>query len=538
MKFQVEAKYDVIVLGTGVSGLICALELAKQNKSVCILTKEAVTESSSLYAQGGIAIPLSKGDSVEKHLEDTIKAGAGLVDPILAREIISYSGIALEKLLSYGVKFDTSSNGIHQTQEAAHSIPRVCHIGGDATGKYLTKILIDKVCRDPKIFISQGTVALSILKQDEARYLAVLVEDVTRNRYVLASSHLIIATGGAGQLYKETTNPKVCTGDGITMAFRAGIKLRDMEFIQFHPTVLLEGGEPVLITEAIRGEGGLLKNIKGEYFAKKYHEHGELAPRDVLARAIFSEMQCTDSKYVYLDVSKFDKHYFEKRFPTVYKSCTDRKIKLFQKGIPVTPAAHYFIGGISSDLYGRTDVDNIWVVGEVACCGFHGANRLASNSLLECITVPHFLVKKLLESDIEKSHKVDVLYINVDEKEYDENKLKELVYELQSKNISHIGLVRSGASLTQHLDWLKRNIYDYAVDLPSLFHKVQEVKNMLLLSYLICYLALERKHSIGVHYRDDFRNPVKEPKSSFIGLSYNFDWRFLEVKHSKPVSIS
>lgn len=538
MRFDIKAKYDVIVLGSGISGLICALELASNNKSVCIITKEAITESSSLYAQGGIAVPLNENDSTQKHLDDTIKAGCGFINPKVAEKIISYSKIALEKLISYGVNFDIESSFIHQTREGAHSVPRVCHVGGDATGRYVTKVLIDKVCRNPKIAISQGTIALSILKHDEGSLCGVLLEDVTREKYVLLSDDLIIATGGAGQLYKETTNPKVCTGDGMAMAYRAGACLRDIEFVQFHPTVLLEGDVPVLITEAIRGEGGTLKNINGEFFAKKYHDMGELAPRDVLSRAILSEMHITGAKYVYLDLSNFNEDYFINRFPTVYKSCIERKIKLFKEGIPVTPAAHYFIGGTLCNLYGKTNLDNLWVVGESASCGFHGSNRLASNSLLECIVVPHFLVDKLLKQNKKEFSKSNFIYVDIDISEFTEDKIKNITYEMQCRNTQNLGLIRSETNLKEHLNWLKNKIYEFNVNLPSVYYQVQEVKNMILLSYLICYSALERNHSIGVHFREDFKDSPNELKHSIFSLKYGFNWDYVKPKEQKLVSIS
>lgn len=523
MQFEVKAKYDVIIIGSGISGLICAIELSKNNKNVCIVTKEAITESSSLYAQGGIAVPLDESDSIEKHLEDTLNAGTKLCNYNVAKKIISSSREAFEKLISYGVKFDLKNDrSIHQTKEAAHSFPRVCHVGGDASGRFITKTLIDKVCRDQNISISQGTSVLSLLKEKDL-VIGVLVEDITKDRYVLLAREVIIASGGAGQLYSSTTNPKVSTGDGLVMAHRSGACLQDIEMIQFHPTVLIqESKEPLLITEAIRGEGARLKNVNGEYFAKKYHTNAELAPRDVLSRGILSEMNKTNSKFVYLDLSSFNEEYFKNRFPTIYQSCLERGINLFETGIPVSPAAHYLIGGIKTNVNARTSVSNLWALGEVASNGFHGANRLASNSILECIVIPYFLVSELLKDKEHSLLNVENIEINCDETMYDENRLREVLKELQFRNLSSLGLIREEKSLKNHLEYLEELIKEYRTNLLSANSQVQELKNMVYLSHLICNASLKRKESLGAHYRGDFQNNPKVFNHSVFLPNNNF----------------
>lgn len=505
MKFNVLGSFDVIIIGSGISGLLCALELAKNKKSVCLLTKEAVTEGASLYAQGGIAVPFSKNDSIEKHLDDTLKAGCGLCDYNVAREIISKSITAFENLVSYGIVFDSDNEGkVHQTREGAHSVPRVCHVQ-DASGRFITKVLIDKACRDKEsnISISQGSIVLSILKNDDNEACGVLASDVTKNNYVLLANDIIVATGGIGQLYKQTTNPQVCTGDGVVMSYRCGAYLQDIEMIQFHPTVLLEGGDPFLITEAIRGEGAKLKNIKGEYFAGKHHKLAELAPRDILARAILKEMEITNSRHVYLDISDIDCEYFKSRFPNIYKTCLERKVDLFNTGIPVSPAQHYFIGGIKSDIYGRTSIPHLWALGEASSNGFHGANRLASNSLLECIVVPGILIEKLLSIDKTRK-KSNSFEFDFDIKEYEENEVLSIRAEMQKRNSHSLGLFRSSSNLNEHSNWLNNLLVEFDYDKLSLNHHVQELKNMLFLSALICQAANLRKNSLGAHFREDF----------------------------------
>ena len=513
MRFDVAASFDVIVIGSGISGLLCALEIAQSGKTVSLLTKEAVTESSSLYAQGGIAVPLSEGDTVDEHIFDTLAAGAGLCDVDVTKEIISYSRIALEKLISYGVVFDSNAkNIIQQTKEAAHSKARVCHVGGDASGRFITKILIDKASRHPNVSISQGSIVLKILLSEGvgvgANACGVLVEDLTHSKYVLFGKDIIVATGGLGQLFENTTNPPVACGDGIGMAYQVGALLTDLEMIQFHPTVLFKNGNPVLITEAIRGEGGRLKNTNNEYFAKKYHDLADLAPRDILARAILNEIKKTKSKYVYLDVSNFSVDYFKGRFPTVYKTCVEREIDLFNIGIPVAPAVHYFIGGIKTDIYGRTNIPSLWALGEAASNGFHGANRLASNSLLECIVAPHYLAKSLLSSKLKSHPEVNYIDVDVDQKHYTDEEIKEITDELKSRNSASLGLIRNEKRMSEHLNWLSglegKEKEKINLSLISPDYKAQEFKNMILLSKLICKAALNRKNSLGVHFREDF----------------------------------
>lgn len=503
MKFSVPAKFDVVIIGSGISGLLCAIELAKNGKTVFIGTKEAVTESSSLYAQGGMAVPLNESDSFDKHLQDTLKTGCGLSNIQSSKKIIEYSKIAFEKLVDFGVRFDLNKDQtIHQTQEAAHSFPRVVHVGGDASGRFITKVLIDNACREPNISISQGTVALKLIQNSDSSVSGVLFEDVAKHRYIVETQNVIVATGGAGYLYSNTTNPSVSTGDGIVMAYDAGAELRDLEMVQFHPTVCLSAKTPFLVTEAIRGEGARLKNVNGEYFGKKYHEDADLAPRDVLSRAILKELKETNSSCVYLDISNFTPEYFQSRFPTIYQMCIHNNIDLFNKGIPVAPAAHYFIGGIKVNECGQTNIKGLWSVGECASTGIHGANRLASNSLLECIVVPQFLVQKLLADTTNTRLEPSACQINnLDLNDRDISDLKD---ELRTRNLSVLGPVRNNLSLQTHKEWLKSLIQIYKPELLSSSYHIQEFKNMLVLSLLICESAINRKNSIGVHFRDDY----------------------------------
>ena len=526
MKFDVIARYDVIVIGSGVSGLICAIELARKNKTVYLITKEAVTESSSLYAQGGIAIPLAPDDSQEKHIKDTIKAGTYLCNKNVAKEIISFSKDAFQRLMQYGISFDLNpDNTIHQSLEACHSYKRVCHVTGDATGKSITKTLIENACLEPNISISQGTTCLDILLNEEGEAAGILAHDITKRYYVVVANDIVVATGGLGQLFLHTTNPFVSCGDGIALAYKCGAYIQDPEMIQFHPTVCLENGEPFLISEAIRGEGGKLKNINGEYFAVKYHKEAELAPRDILARAIFNEMKKTRSNFVYLDLSGYDTEYFKKRFPTVYHTCIERKIDLFKTGIPVAPACHYFIGGIKCDLYGKTNIPSLWVVGECASNGMHGANRLASNSLLECICSPHFLITELLYEKTKEVNDIKSFDLNTDDTNYTENEITELKNKLKEKNSVNLGLIRKETTLSDHLKWLDMEIKKHNAFLLSLNPSLMEYKNMLILSRLICYTALMRNYNLGVHFREDCRDMSVKYEHSILSNKEGLFWQ-------------
>lgn len=517
MRFNIAGSFDVVIIGSGISGLVLALELAKSGKSVFIATKEAVTESSSLYAQGGIAVPLAEGDSFENHLKDTLIAGAGLCNVDVAKRIIEFSKVSFEKLLQYGIKFDKDKNGsVHQTKEGAHSFHRVCHVGGDASGRHIVKVLIDNACREPNISILQGAFVLSILKDSSNIAYGILLQDVTKECYVILASDVVIASGGIGQIYSKTSNPLVCTGDGIVMAYRCGAELMDLEMVQFHPTVCFFGGEPFLVTEAIRGEGGKLKNTDGKYFAFDYHRLGDLAPRDILARAIMQEQNKTRTDHVYLCLKSFSSDYFSSRFPTVYSECISRKIDLFGKGIPVTPGAHYFIGGIKTNISGKTNIDHLWALGECASNGFHGANRLASNSLLECVVSPFFLVESLLSNMCKNTACENLIGKNYVEIEYplsefpNKEELTRDLNKLKTKNIENIGLTRNEKNLVSHLNWLKLLMDKYQVHSLSYETRLQEFKNMILLSYLITNSALARKYSLGVHCRED--SPVLKPE--------------------------
>src|SRR5512147_649907 len=374
---------DFLIIGGGVAGLRAAVELAR-NGEVLVVTKDAPSESSSEYAQGGVAVALSDEDEISIHFEDTIKAGDGLCLRKSVGTLVEEGPTRIRELILWGAEFDKEGTKLAFTQEAAHSKRRILHAQGDSTGHEIMRVLIDKVRSSGSVSKLDFAFTRDLLMRDGRCVGAVVCQQALKKVLVISARAVLLATGGAGQLYERTTNPAVATGDGMAMAYRAGAALVDMEFIQFHPTALFREGAPqFLLSEAMRGEGGMLKNIHGERFMDRYHPARELAPRDVVTRAIHSEMQATRSQHVYLDVTHLYDKYLMWRFPRIFRTCKKLGFDISRQQIPVSPAAHYLMGGIKSDIWGATSLPGLFAAGEAACTGVHGANRLASNSLLE-----------------------------------------------------------------------------------------------------------------------------------------------------------
>ncbi|MCX7921372.1 MAG: L-aspartate oxidase [Clostridia bacterium] len=500
---NLETEYhDVLIIGSGIAGVYTALEIPEKY-DVAILTKETIDISNSVLAQGGIAVSLDKEDSPELHLKDTLYAGAGLCDEDAVWVLVNEAASNIECLCEYGVNFDRkNSQELSLTREGAHSKNRIIH-AGDTTGKEVCDKLISGVKNRANVKIKERTFAIDLLTENgECRGLLAYDEDTSRYKIYL-SNVVICATGGIGQIYKNTTNPEVATGDGICLAYRAGAELMDLEFIQFHPTVLYHPeNKSFLISEAVRGEGALLRNINGERFMPKYHELNELAPRDVVSRAIFEEMKRTGSSHVYLDITFKGKDYLENRFPNIYKTCLGYGIDMSKDYIPVSPAEHYSMGGIRADVYGGTNIKGFYACGEAACNGIHGANRLASNSLLEGLVFGH-KIGNAVDNILQDNEKTGVSVIVNTDRVPNDIDAEKLIKEVQEIMTQYVGIIRNKEGLLHAKAEIKK-ISDTITDMRNSKIKHFELQNVVLLAGIVIEFALEREESRGAHYRSDF----------------------------------
>lgn len=512
--------YSVIIVGSGIAGLYAAIKLSETMHlpdGILLLTKSQLAECNSRYAQGGIVgvLPENKADSISLHIADTIKAGCGLCDFNVVKFISENSNSAIKDLIKYGVEFDRNDKKqLNFTLEGAHSVRRILHVGGDATGYGIEKALVNKVKNDPaiasNITIYEQTLAIDLLVDSKNNCRGVIsFNDLTKEYETVYAPITILATGGTGQVYKYTTNPSVTTGDGLALGIRANAKIKDMEFIQFHPTALsLDNNDSrFLISESVRGEGAKLVNQKGEYFMEN-HPQKDLAPRDVVAREIYSQL--SKGNKVFLDATFIDIDKFKTRFPNIYKSCMDNNIDVTKDFIPVSPAAHYCMGGIKTEINGKTSVNNLYAIGEVACTSLHGANRLASNSLLECVVSAFELVNTINKQTLTPSNIIDESVLTTIKKYSPENDMddtdfdcKKLSSELRDLMWNKVGIVRTEASLLDALSELNK------IEQQEIFKdkcnsiEEYELRNMLYVAKCIINSALKRKESIGAHYRAD-----------------------------------
>ncbi|HOU08763.1 MAG TPA: L-aspartate oxidase [Caldisericia bacterium] len=488
-------EFDAIVVGSGIAGVIATMRLSREMR-VALITKERLVDSNSFYAQGGLAASLGEGDSIELWKSDTIKAGDGLCRESAVKMIEEQTPLIIEELNQMGVPFDLDNEGhFILGREAFHSVRRIIHAGGDQTGKMISQTMVDQLKTGSQATIFEEAFVVDILQDDngEVAGVSAIIED---NDVMFSAPNVIIATGGSGQLYFYTSNPRVATGDGMAMALRAGATLVDMEFVQFHPTVCFAiQGQPFLVTEAIRGEGAFLLNDKQERFMPRYHEKAELAPRDIVSRACFNEMKLSGSPWVYLDTTKFERGFFQKRFPTVYSQCLKAGFDPTQQPIPVSPGAHYMMGGIETDLSCRTSIKGLYACGEAGSNGMHGANRLASNSIPEALVTGSLGAKSVLEDSRKAGPPERPFKPQYDREPYTRS-------ELRLENWENIGLVREERKMERHLSKLRQGtlIVPESASLGSL-----ELANMYTVTSIITMSSLERKESRGSHMRTDYQ---------------------------------
>ena len=493
---------DFLVIGGGVAGLRAAIEVASQG-TVIVLTKDKPTESTTEYAQGGIAVALSDEDKVGIHYDDTIKAGAGLCNDDAVKVMVEEGPDYIRELISWGAEFDKDGSSLSFTIEAAHSKKRILHAHGDSTGKEIERVLINKAKSCPSISRYDFAFTLDlIMKENRCIGASVLRGDSVINFYAKV---VILATGGAGQVYSKTTNPVIATGDGIAIAYRAGALIKDMELVQFHPTTLYSRGAPqFLLSEAMRGEGAILRNIHNKQFMTEYHEMAELASRDTVTRAIVSEMVKTNSRHVYLDLTHLDKVFVKNRFPQIYSTCLQYDIDITENLIPVSPAAHYMMGGVATNIDGETSIEGLFAAGEVASTGVHGANRLASNSLLEGLV---FGARAGKCSAKYAGTKGDVIISETDLVQYEEVQTfdsEKVRSTLRQVMWNKVGIIRCKKSLSAARAWLERKAFIFKAPLRT--RRDYELRNLMTVSNLITDSALLRRGSVGAHYRSDLKD--------------------------------
>ena len=533
-------QYDVLIIGSGLAGLTMALKVAA-DKKVCLVSKRGLDDCSSNWAQGGIAAVLADDDSLEAHIQDTLIAGAGLCDPDITLQVVNHGRETVEWLIDEGVPFtrELDNSGYHLTREGGHSHRRIIH-AADATGHAVQTTLAEKVRKHPNIKLLENHIAVDLIT---ARKVG-MAEDESLGAYVLnnktgkvitiGAQHTVLATGGAGKVYLYTTNPDVSTGDGIAMAWRAGCRVANMEFIQFHPTCLYHPqAKSFLITEAVRGEGGILTLPDGTRFMPQHDERAELAPRDIVARAIDFEMKKRGIDCVYLDISHRPADFVLSHFPTIYRRCLELGIDITKEPIPVVPAAHYCCGGVMVDDVGSTGLPRLYAIGETAYTGLHGANRLASNSLLECLVFGQAAAQDILA-------KADKTIPDLPD--WDESRVtdadEEIVIthnwnELRRFMWNYVGIVRTSKRLTRamnRLHLLRDEVHEFYRNF-RISNDLIELRNLLQVAELIVTSAMQRHESRGLHDRKDYPEMLPEALPSVLTPS-NF-YSLLDRHHGE-----
>ncbi len=506
---------DYAVVGSGIAGLRAAIELSAAG-SVLVLAKSNLSDSATAWAQGGIAVALSDEDEIGLHEQDTLNAGDGLCRAEAVSLLVEEGPKYITELIEWGTEFDRAGTKLAFTREAAHSRSRILHAHGDSTGREISRALLARAHKIPHLHLRAHAFTTELVVESGRVVGLRFIDETDGSEHEVRAGAVLLATGGLGQIYRETTNPEVATGDGMAIAYEAGAVLSDMEFMQFHPTALAVKGAPrFLLSEALRGEGAVLRNIGLERFMKRYHEAQELAPRDIVARAIVSEMHRTQSTYVYLDMTKKSEEFLKKRFPRIYETCSGYGLDLATDMAPVCPAAHYMMGGVKTDLWGRTSLPGLYAAGETAATGVHGANRLASNSLLEGLVFGARAGQAMMEdAPVGKRSGVALPGSPAPLPENSVSASKEppkaagkppvasaTLTKIRDLMWREVGILRSGKDLTDAIKQLE------ALELPKpeiVGRGEHELRNLHALALLMARSGLAREESRGSHYRSDF----------------------------------
>jgi L-aspartate oxidase len=519
-------QFDVLIIGSGLAGLSLALRTA-EHKKICLVSKRTKNDSASNWAQGGIAAVLNDEDSIEAHIQDTLTAGAGLCDAAVTRKVVEHGKETVEWLIEQGVSFtrEQDDSGYHLTREGGHSHRRVIH-AADATGHAVQTTLAQKVRQHPNITLLENHIAVDLITTHKVKVKdpellnnnaclgAYVLDNTTGKVITIGAQNTILATGGAGKVYLYTTNPDVSTGDGMAMAWRAGCRVANMEFIQFHPTCLFHPhAKSFLISEVVRGEGGILKLPDGTRFMPEHDPRAELAPRDVVARAIDFEMKKRGIDCVYLDISHRSLAFIQEHFPNIYRRCLELGIDISKTPIPVVPAVHFMCGGVMTDDIGRTDINNLYAIGETACTGLHGANRLASNSLLECLVFSQSAAEDIL-SQPEKPAPTLPYWDESRVTDADEEVLNtQTCDELRRSMLNYFGIVLTDKRLSRALHrihMLRNEVHEFYSNF-KISNDLIELRNLLQVAELIVRSAMERKESRGLHYSKDHPDTDADP---------------------------
>ena len=502
-RIQKKLSFDALIVGSGIAGLRAAVGLAESGARVALVTKDDPTDSNTGYAQGGIAAAVSEDDRVELHLQDTLLAGDGLCDEDAVRVLVEEGPERIQELIDWGTRFDREGTRLAFAREGAHSRRRVLHAQGDSTGMEIVRALLARARQFPSLVFFSRTFSVDLVLEKQRCAGVLLLDEPSHEIWLALAPAVLLASGGAGRLYRETTNPPQATGDGMAMAYRAGAVMADLEFVQFHPTTLCAPGAPrFLLSEALRGEGAVLRNGAGERFMTRYHPDAELAPRDTVSRSIVQEIARSGDACVYLDLTGRDPVALRARFPRIYDTCLSFGFDLARDRVPVHPSAHYFMGGVRTDLFGRTSVPGLLAAGEVACTGVHGANRLASNSLLEGVVFGARAAGVMHGLDQEGPPGDAGLEADPALRALPPRESQEIVPALAEMMWKQAGIRREAGGLSSAIE--RMTSWETTLRSEPVRREGIEARNLLLLGGLVCRAALQREESRGAHFRSDF----------------------------------